>query len=337
MEKPPTPRPNFLHANLIASTGLTIVVLTRNRRELLRGCLESLFSQDDPGIPLHFLVVDDGSTDGTGEMARELVASRPHWRYVPRAHGGIAAARNTGIRNSRSALIAIVADDYLLPTNYGRAIAVFFRDHPLAQVLRFKVVLAGGGFLRLALHAYREAGVLRRLVPQASRGKRHGLWRRARAEETITTDHELEAAGAAAFRSDVFQRIGCFDESFDRGEDTEFTRRLHDAGIAVHYSPRLHIRHRDDPGLRSALKNAFISGRASWRLCATPGQKPARVAYLIRLALRSGPAALYWSCWRAWQTGWPVRFFFYLPVMLLLELSSRAGFFRAAIHSRRKP
>jgi GT2 family glycosyltransferase len=319
------------------NTGLTIVVLTYNRRELLRGCLESLFIQDDPGVPLHFLIVDDGSTDGTGEMVRGLTASRPQWQYIPRAHGGIAAARNTGIRSSQSALIAIVADDYLLPKNYAREIAAFFKDYPLAQVLRFKVVPAGGGFLRLALHAYQEASVIRRLAPQRSREKQNGLWRRARAEEMITTDHDLEAAGAAAFRSEVFQRIGSFDESFMRGEDTDFTHRLHAAGIPVHYSPRLHIRHCNDSGLGSALKNYFISGRASWRLCAEPGQEPASNTYLIRLALRSGPAALYWSCWRAWRTGWPILFFAYFPVMLLLEVSSRAGFFCGGIRARKKP
>jgi GT2 family glycosyltransferase len=319
-----------------AATGLTVIVLTYNRRELLRGCLESLFVQDDPGVPLDFIIVDDGSTDGTAEMVRGLTASRPQWRCVSQAHRGIAAARNTGIGNSRSALTAIVADDYLLPANYARTIADFFNGHPQALVVRFKVVPAGGGILNLALHAYQEASVIRRLAPRGSRRNRRGLWRRARAVETTTTDHDLEAAGGAAFRSEVFQRIGNFDESFARGEDTDFTRRLHAAGIAVHYSPDLSIRHRNDPRLHPALKNAFINGRASWRLNAAPGQKPASVPYLIQLALRSGLAAPYWACWRAWQTGWPARFFAYLPILLLLEASSRAGFFCAGMHSRKK-
>jgi GT2 family glycosyltransferase len=337
MTKSAQPGQNFLPDRNIASMGLTIVVLTYNRRELLRGCMESLFAQDAPGIPMHFIIADDGSTDGTGEMVRRLTASRPQWRYIPQAHGGIAAARNAGVRSSQSALIAIVADDYLLPGDYAREIAVFFKDNPSAQVLRFKVVPAGDGFLHLALHAYQEASVIRRLAPQRSRENRNGLWRRARAEEMIMTDHDLEAAGAAAFRSEVFQRIGGFDESFIRGEDTDFTRRLRAAGIPVHYSPRLRIQHRNHAGLGSALKNAFISGRASCRLYAGLGQEPASIIFLIRLALRFGPAAIYWSCWRAWQTGWPARFLAYFPVMLLLETSSRAGFFCGSIRTRKGP
>lgn len=311
--------------------GLTIVVLTYNRRKLLRGCLESLLTQEDSGIPVSFLIVDDGSTDGTGEMAQEWAAARPQWRALSQPHRGIAAARNAGIRGSVTEWIAIVADDYLLPVDYARTIAVFFKDHTQAHVLRFKVVLDGGGFLSRALHAYREASVIRRLAPQDPRGKPC-----PEQEEGIITDHALEAAGAAAFRRNVFQQVGGFDETFVRGEDTDFTRRLNAAGILVHYSPHLHIRHRNEPNLGTALKNAFISGRAAWRLYAAPGQKPASIPDLIQLALRSGPAALYWACWRAWQTGRPTLMFAYFPVMLCLETSTRAGFFHAGIHSRKK-
>ena len=307
------------------SAGLTVIVLTHNRREQLRLCLESLFAQDDPGIPLYFIVVDDGSTDGTEAMVRELTASRAHWQTISQPPLGIAAARNSGIRNSRSAWIAIVADDYILPAHYARAIAAFFKDHPQAQVLRFKVVPSGGGFLNLALHAYQEASVIRRLVPHHSRARLPRFGQRANVEEMMTTDHDLEAAGAAAFRKEVFQRVGYFDESFVRGEDTEFTRRLRDAGIPVHYSPGVHIGHRNDSNLKSALKNVFNSGRASWRLYAAPAHKPASFPSIAMLALRFGPGVLYWACWRAWQTGRPVRFFTFLPILLLLETSSRAG------------
>jgi len=334
MTKSAQPGQNFPPDTNGASAGLTIIVLTRDRRELLRGCLESLFAQEDPGIPLEFVVVDDGSSDGTEEMVRGLTSSRPQWRCVSQGHRGIAAARNAGIRSSRTALTAIVADDYLLPSGYARTIADFFRERPQARVVRFQVVSAGGGFLGRALHTYQEASVIRRLAPRGSAASRRGLWRRFRPSEAITTDHDLEAAGGAAFRSDVFRAVGGFDESFARGEDTDFTRRLHAAGIPVYYAPGLSIGHRNDPRLGPALKNAFDNGRVSWRLFLAPGQKPAGVLFLARLALRSGPAALYWSCWRAWQTGWPARFLAYWPLLLLLESASRAGFFLAGVRSR---
>jgi GT2 family glycosyltransferase len=323
-------------ASAKADPGLTIVVLTRNRRDLLRGCLESLVAQDDPGVPMRVIVVDDGSTDGTGEMVNAWTAARPHWQYIRQAHQGIAAARNAGIRRSRSAWTAIVADDYLLPPEYAMTIAAFFNAQPQAQVLRFKIVPAGNDFLGLALHAYLEASIIRRLAPQGSMMSLRGFWRKNKTVKTITKDHDLEAAGAAAFRSDVFQKIGGFDESFIRGEDTEFTRRLRAAGIPVFYSPQPPIRHRNDIGLGPAMKNAYRSGCASWRLHAAPKEKPPTIFQIFLLALRTGPAILYWATWRARQTGRLTRFFAYFPVLLLMEASSRTGFFYAGVSSLKK-
>jgi GT2 family glycosyltransferase len=299
------------------AAGLTIVVLTRNRRELLRDCLESLFAQEDPGVPLEFVVVDDGSNDKTAEMVRELTAGRDNWRLVRQPHRGIAAARNAGIGAARGAWLAIVADDYLLPPGYARTVADYFRRDAQAEVVRFRVADASSGYLGRALYAYQEAGVLRRLAGAgvSSGGCAPGL----------------EASGAAAFRCRVFRRVGLFDESFPRGEDTEFSRRLAAAGIAVHYSPELRIPHRVRTGLASALAKAFAGGRASWRLHAAGSGRATGPAALAALALRAPAAALYWSCWRAWRTGGPLRFPAYWPPMLALEAAARAGFLSAAM------
>ncbi len=319
-----------------APPGLTIIVLTRDRRELLRGCIESLLAQEAPGIPLEFIVVDDGSQDGTAGLVRSLTASLPQWRYIAQARLGIAAARNTGIRNSRTAWLAIVADDYLLPADYARTVALFFKEYPHAQVVRFKVVAEGGGFRGRVLRAYQEASVIRRLAGHAPGSTRRGIWRRHRATERITADHGLEAAGAAAFRREVFLRVGGFDETFPRGEDTDLTRRLRAAGIAVYYSPHLLVRHRGDPRLAGALKNAFLGGRASWRLSAPGRRQPPGIPYIVWLGLRSAFLSLYWSCWRAWQSGTTARFILYWPFLLLLETSTRAGFFSGCLRSRKE-
>ncbi len=305
------------------AAGLTIVVLTRNRRELLRGCLESLFAQEDPGVPLEFVVVDDGSSDGTAACVRELIAGRGNWRLVCQPHRGIAAARNAGIGAARSAWLAIVADDYLLPAGYARAVADYFRQEPQAEVVRFRVTDASAGFLSRALYAYQEAGLLRRL---AAAGTPSG-----------GISPGLEASGAAAFRRRVFRRVGLFDESFPRGEDTEFGRRLAASGIAVHYSPALRIPHRVRTGLAAALAKAFAGGRASWRLHAAGNGRAPGTAALAALALRSLAATLYWSCWRAWRAVGPLRFPAYWPLMLALEAATRAGLLSGALSRRGIP
>ncbi|MDQ7028787.1 MAG: glycosyltransferase family 2 protein [Ardenticatenia bacterium] len=76
---------------------ISVVVPTHNRKDLLRRCLEAVVSQDYPNYDV--IVVDDGSTDGTGEMVQREF---PQVRYIRQEpNRGPAAARNRGIEVAR--------------------------------------------------------------------------------------------------------------------------------------------------------------------------------------------------------------------------------------------
>src|SRR5262245_57856494 len=66
---------------------------------------------------LEVIVVDDGSKDATAEIALAHAKSDARIRLVRQANGGVASARNAGIREARAALVApIDADDLWAPT-----------------------------------------------------------------------------------------------------------------------------------------------------------------------------------------------------------------------------
>ncbi len=72
---------------------ISVVIPTHNRKDLLRRCLEAATNQDYPDYEV--IVVDDGSTDGTGEMVQHEF---PQVRYIRQEpNRGPAAARNRGI------------------------------------------------------------------------------------------------------------------------------------------------------------------------------------------------------------------------------------------------
>ena len=59
---------------------VTVVIPVRNESERLPGCLAAVAAQDlDPGL-VEVIIVDGGSSDGTADAARGLLAGRVWWR-----------------------------------------------------------------------------------------------------------------------------------------------------------------------------------------------------------------------------------------------------------------
>ncbi len=313
---------------------LSIIVLTYNRKHPLRGCLDSLFSQTVPKGNIEIIVVDDGSTDGTEDMMRELSMKHPGLKYCQQGHKGIPAARNKGIVNALGDVIAIVADDYLLEPDYAETIIKFFRENPGAMVVRFKIIAAESDFASRVSHFYFDVSVRRRLSCEETAGK-HWIenlkrkWRKLPVtEEQITIQHDLEAAGGAAFKREVFEKVGLFDESLLRAEDTDMTRRLRAEGIPVYYYPYHRIRHRY--GRRSVfdtVSKCFATGRNRWKYHKKYSNNPVSLFRLMVWGIVEKSGALLSAFWRARQSSSVGEFFLYLPFMFLFETSNKLGFF----------
>ena len=91
---------------------ISLIIPTYNCGHLLPAAVESAWAQTLP--PDEIIVVDDGSTDGTGRMVPTLGAGI---RYVRQHNRGPSAARNLGAALARSELLSFLdADDVLLPT-----------------------------------------------------------------------------------------------------------------------------------------------------------------------------------------------------------------------------
>ncbi len=91
-----------------APVEVSVVVPAHNRRELLREVVAALAAQAG-APPFEIVVVDDGSTDGSGEGLEAPAATR--LRVLRQENRGPAAARNHGVREARGALVAFLGDD----------------------------------------------------------------------------------------------------------------------------------------------------------------------------------------------------------------------------------
>ncbi len=85
-------------------------------------CLQSLTAQTEPAFEA--LVIDDGSTDGSGEIARAVVAGDPRFRVIRQENRGLSGARNAGLALARAPLVAFLdGDDRFDPAFLARMMA----------------------------------------------------------------------------------------------------------------------------------------------------------------------------------------------------------------------
>ncbi|MEV4620873.1 glycosyltransferase [Asanoa sp. NPDC049573] len=93
---------------------LSVVVPVHNVLRYLDICLESLAGQTYRDLDV--VLVDDGSTDGSGAVAAAWVARDPRFRLVSQANAGLGAARNAGAAVARGEYLAFVDADDVLPS-----------------------------------------------------------------------------------------------------------------------------------------------------------------------------------------------------------------------------
>jgi glycosyltransferase involved in cell wall biosynthesis len=102
---------------------VSVIVPAYNAERTLEETLRSAAAQTH--APIEIVIVDDGSTDRTRELARRFCAAEPRARLIEQENRGVAAARNAGIRASRGAYLApLDADDIWHPTKIARQVEV---------------------------------------------------------------------------------------------------------------------------------------------------------------------------------------------------------------------
>jgi CDP-glycerol glycerophosphotransferase len=131
--KPPKPR--------MAPT-LSVVVVAHNAEAYLSECLESLRSQTLKRIEV--LVVDDGSTDGTVDIARQIAAEDPRFQVLIRPQLGLTASRNEGVQVARGEFLAFVdATDTVPPHAYASLVGSLRRTGSDFAVGSVRTVIRG--------------------------------------------------------------------------------------------------------------------------------------------------------------------------------------------------
>lgn len=118
---------------------ISIIVPVYNIKDYLKRCVDSCLAQTYKQLEL--ILVDDGSTDGTGLLCDELAETDERIRVFHKENGGSSSARNLGIEKARGEYLGFVdSDDFIGPTMYEKLMkAALEQDVPIAQISRDEI------------------------------------------------------------------------------------------------------------------------------------------------------------------------------------------------------
>ncbi|SPE34719.1 Glycosyl transferase, family 2 [Candidatus Sulfopaludibacter sp. SbA6] len=209
---------------------VSVVVVNWNRIALLRACLASLAKQ--AGVAFETIVVDNGSTDGSADIAeREFGALVVR----NRENRGFCAANNQGIAAARGDFIALFNNDAEAAPGCLAALYRACSRAPDVGMAAAKVLVwEDPRYIDKAGHLIYPDGQNR---GRGTGALDHGQFDRE--EEVLWPD-----GSAAMYRKEMLDRIGGFDEDlFAYADDAELGLRARIAGWKCIYTPEAVVRH----------------------------------------------------------------------------------------------
>lgn len=216
---------------------VSVVIPAYQVTPFIADTLASVFSQTFADFEV--IVINDGCPDTAG-LEQVLSPYRSRVRYVVKPNGGLASARNTGIRIARGSLIALLdGDDEWLPTFLERQVA-FLEAHPDVDGVCSDAVFFG------------DADAGRRFM---SKNPSHFPVSVA----GLLLEEVVVMASAVVLRRDAIERAGLFDESLRRCEDFDLWIRMAKRGSVIEGQREVLARYRRRPGSLSSSHEAMLT------------------------------------------------------------------------------
>ena len=246
-------RPGTMEDQPQLSLMISVVVPVRNEERHLGEVLDALLTQHYPRERFEILVVDGHSTDKTRELVESYVKRHDNVRLFSNPRFLSSAARNIGIHESKGDIILVV-DGHCLIDNPDMLAHV---DRAMQKPGIFALGRPQPLFLDDANLTQRAIAMAR----QSSVGHH---------PDTLIYSNQPQIAPAistaVAYRREVFDKIGFFDERFDACEDCELNYRFDQTDMSCYFTPDIAVRYKPRASIFGLCKQMYRYGRGRIRL-----------------------------------------------------------------------
>jgi GT2 family glycosyltransferase len=207
-----------------------VVLPVRDEGARLEAVLDDVLGQDFPREAVEVLVVDGRSEDDTRARAERAAGADPRVRVLDNPRRLSSSARAIGAREARGRYVAFVDGHCRIESRSWLSSLVDLFERTGADCLaRPQPLVPGAPTLRARAIAAARTSPFGHSLSSEIYGDREG--------------QASPVSSGAAYRREVFERVGTFDETFDACEDVEFNWRVERAGLSCWTSPRLAVRY----------------------------------------------------------------------------------------------
>jgi GT2 family glycosyltransferase len=221
---------------------VSVVVISYNTRQMTLDCLRTLYA-DLADLPAEVFVVDNASSDGSVAAVAEAF---PNVRVIANPNNvGFGAANNQAMRVARGEFIMLLNSDAFPKPGTTRTLVDYLRSHPKVGVVGPKLLNADGS-TQQSCYRFPTPGQAWRenLGISAAFGDHPVLGDYRTWPHDRERDVEWIIGACMLLRRTVFEQVGGFDERFFMyAEETDWQRRIRDAGWEIAFTPAAEVMH----------------------------------------------------------------------------------------------
>lgn len=211
----------------------------------LRDAVTGVLAQDYPG-ELELIMALGPSRDRTDAIAADLEREHPQVRSVPNPGGTTPAGLNAAVAAASHSIVVRVDGHALFPSDYIRTAVEVLEETKADNV--------GGIMAAEGVTVFERAVACAMTSPLGVGSARFHTGGEAGPADTVYL---------GAFRREALERVGGYDETYERAQDWEMNLRIRQSGGVVWFTPRLRVSYRPRPDVRRLGRQYFHYGR--WR------------------------------------------------------------------------
>lgn len=256
---------------------VSVIIPAYNGDRYLAAAINSVVEQTYQNYEI--IVVDDGSTDHTAEIAQQYDNVV---QYLTHSNQGVAASRNTGLAAAKGEYIAFLdQDDVFLPLKLALQVALLEQDPNLGIVNSGWQISDQRGIIQAAVEPWKQ-------IPELTAANLI-IWKPI-------------FLGAMLFRRSWLDRVSGFDTTLEQTPDVDLVLRLAMKGCPAAWVKQTTVQYRQHQA--NASNNTLLQTQELNQITASFFAQSDLSAELKALEGESCYQSLVWSAWRLYQTGY---------------------------------